>query len=55
MLTRYIKNSGSDTSLIIGLVIVLNMYSNSESFIENQNWQYSDGTHIGDCLGKNKF
>jgi hypothetical protein len=42
-------------SLIIGLVIILAIYFNSDSFIEKQDWKYSEGTHIGDWLGKNQF
>ena len=40
---------------IIGLVIILTIYLNSSFFIENQEWKYSEGTHIGDWLGKNEF
>ncbi len=42
-------------SLIIGLLIILTIYINSESYIENQNWKFAEGTHIGDWLGKKKF
>ena len=42
-------------SIIIGLVIILTIYINSESYIKNQDWKFAEGTHIGDWLGKNKF
>ncbi|CAM3999123.1 MULTISPECIES: hypothetical protein [Flavobacterium] len=42
-------------SPIIGLAIVGCIYLNSESFIENQDWKYAEGTHIGDWLAKNAF
>ncbi len=35
---------------LIGILIVSILYVNSASFIENQKWKYSNGTHIGDWL-----
>ena len=40
---------------IIGLVVILIIYINSSFFIENQEWKYTEGTHIGDLLGENEF
>lgn len=42
-------------SIVIGIGIVLTIYINSESYIENQDWKFAEGTHIGDWLGKNHF
>lgn len=47
----FLKISGS----IIGLIIILTIYLNSSFFIETQEWKYTEGTHIGDWLGKNEF
>jgi len=40
---------------IIGVIILLSLYTNSSNFIENQEWKYADGNHIGDWLLKNSF
>tara|TARA_R110001606_G_scaffold60528_1_gene142588 strand:+ start:214 stop:495 length:282 start_codon:yes stop_codon:yes gene_type:complete len=43
-------------SLIIATVaVVLGLYLNSSSFIEKQDWKYTEGNHIGDWLAKNSF
>ncbi|WP_340156342.1 hypothetical protein [uncultured Winogradskyella sp.] len=42
-------------SIIIGLIIILTIYINSDTFIEKQEWKHAEGTHIGDWLGKNTF
>ncbi|MWW26839.1 hypothetical protein [Algibacter lectus] len=34
---------------------MLTIYINSESYIENQDWKFAEGTHIGDWLGKKNF
>jgi hypothetical protein len=42
--------------LIIGTVAVVSgFYLNSSSFIEKQDWKYTEGNHIGDWLAKNSF
>ncbi|WP_341215221.1 hypothetical protein [uncultured Wocania sp.] len=42
--------------LIIGALLVIPItYINSSSFIENQEWKYIDGAHIGDWLTKTNF
>jgi len=33
----------------------LTLYTNSSYYIQNQDWKYSNGTHIGDWLGKKDF
>jgi len=38
--------------VIIGLFIIGITYINSSFFIENQEWKYAEGTHIGDWLNK---
>ncbi|MFD2564668.1 hypothetical protein [Aquimarina rubra] len=39
----------------IGVIITIVFYTNSSYYIENQEWKYAEGTHIGDWLGKNNF
>jgi hypothetical protein len=44
------------TLLIIGaLVVIPIIWINSSSFIENQEWKYSEGAHIGDWLSKSNI
>jgi len=37
---------------IFGLLVTIALYTNSSIYIENQEWKYVEGTHIGDWLGK---
>jgi hypothetical protein len=42
--------------LIIGTATVVSgLYLNSSSFIEKQDWKWTEGNHIGDWLAKNSF
>jgi len=41
--------------IIVAIVTTLVLYVNSSYYIENQDWKYADGTHIGDWLGKSNF
>jgi len=39
------------TLISISVISLLNF--NSKSYIQNQKWKYTDGTHIGDWLNQN--
>jgi hypothetical protein len=41
--------------LLIGSVTLFTFYVNSSSYIKNQDWKYSEGTHIGDWLDENNI
>ena len=40
---------------LIGIIIFSILYLNSSYYIENQNWKYSSGTHIGDWFDESNL
>jgi len=41
--------------ILFGIIFILGFYFNTSYFIENQNWKYSSGYHIGDWFSKKSF